>query len=135
LDVPEFERWRAASDTAFRSAQSQRDAGFFGWACFMSEQAAQFALKALLQAAGRGDKTHDLTSLWEACRSAGIDLPPELEDGLKRLSRHYIMPRYPDVVPGGEPARFYGRADADEAIEDARRVLAEVDAAWRARGA
>lgn len=44
LDEPEFERWRAAADTAFRSAHAQKDGGFFGWACFVCEQAAQFAL-------------------------------------------------------------------------------------------
>lgn len=135
LDEPEFDRWRAAADTALRSADSQRQSGFFGWACFMSEQAAQFALKALLHAAGRGEKTHDLTRLWSALGAAGIDLSPDLEDVLKRLSRHYVMPRYPDVVPGGEPAMFYGRRDADEALDDARTVIAEVDTAWSTRHA
>lgn len=38
LDEPEFGRWRNAADTAARSAASQRDSGFLGWACFMSEQ-------------------------------------------------------------------------------------------------
>jgi HEPN domain-containing protein len=135
LDEPEFERWRAAAETALRSAQAQRDAGFFGWACFMFEQAAQFALKALLHSAGRGEKTHDLTRLWKELRNAGVELDPNLEDGLKRLSRHYILPRYPDLVPEGEPAGFYGRTDADQALEDARTVIAEVDRVWGTRDA
>lgn len=135
LDEPEFDRWRAAAETAFRSAHSQSDAGFFGWACFMCEQAAQFALKALLNSAGRGEKSHDLTKLWKELSNAGIDLAPELEDVLKRLARHYIMPRYPDVVPGGEPAGFYGHADAEQALGDAQAVVAEVDRAWSTRHA
>ena len=106
LDEPEFNRWRAAAETAFSSARTQRDAGFFGWACFMFEQAAQFALKALLHAAGRGEMTHDLTRLFKELNDAGIVLPPELEDALRRLSRHYVLPRYPDLVPEGEPANF-----------------------------
>jgi hypothetical protein len=89
LDEPEFDRWRAAAETAFRGARAQLDAGLFGWACFMFEQAAQFALKALLHAAGRGERTHDLTRLFKEVSKAGIDLAPELEDKLKRLSRHY----------------------------------------------
>ena len=111
------------------------EAGFFGWACFMCEQAAQFAMKGLLHAAGRGEKTHDLVRLWSFLQTAGIDLSPELEDILKRLSRHYVMPRYPDVVPEAEPAAFYARSDADQALEDAQSVLAAVDDAWRTRDA
>ncbi|CAN5605305.1 hypothetical protein BH24ACT26_BH24ACT26_15070 [soil metagenome] len=135
LDEPEFERWRAAADTAFKSARSQTKAGFFGWACFMCEQAAQLSLKALLHAAGRGEKSHDLTRLWKALHDAGVDLPPELEDILKRLSRHYVMPRYPDVVPGAEPAAYYSQLDADQALEDARAIIGAVDRTWNARDA
>jgi HEPN domain-containing protein len=65
----------------------------------MFEQAVQFALKTLLHSAGRGEKTHDLTKLWKELNDAGVDLAPELEDVLKRLSRHYMLPRYRDLVP------------------------------------
>ncbi len=135
LDEPEFERWRAAADTAFRSARAQMEAGFYGWSCFMCDQTAQFALKSLLHAAGRGEKTHDLTRLWKALSNAGVDLPADLEDALKRLSRHYVMPRYPDVVPEAEPAAFYGRTDADEALKDAQKVIGAVDEVWHSRDA
>lgn len=94
---------------------------------FHERAAAHLALKALLHAAGRGEKTHDLTRLWVALHDAGIDLDSALEDRIKRLSRHYMMPRYPDVLPGGEPAAFYGRTDADLAVEDARAVIDAVD--------
>lgn len=83
LDEPEFDRWRAAAETAFRSVQAQRGAGFFEWSCFMFEQAVQFALKALLHSAGRGQKTQNLTKLWKELSNAGVDLAPELEDVLK----------------------------------------------------
>jgi hypothetical protein len=92
-------------------------------------------IEALLHSAGRGEKTHDLTKLWKELSNAGVDLAPELEDVLKRLSRHYLVPRYPDLVPEGEPAGFYGRADADQAFEDAQAVIAEVDRAWSSRDA
>jgi hypothetical protein len=52
LDEPDYERWRAAAETAYRSALAQSVAGFFGWACFMCEQSAQFALKALIHGVG-----------------------------------------------------------------------------------
>jgi HEPN domain-containing protein len=88
---------------------------FFGWSCFRFDQAVQFALKALLHSAGRGQKTQNLTKLWKELSNAGVDLAPELEAVLKRLSRHYMLPRYPDLLPEGEPKGFYGRADADQA--------------------
>jgi HEPN domain-containing protein len=135
LDEPEFDRWRSAAETAFLSAKTQMDAGFFGWACFMFEQAAQFALKALLHAAGRGERTHDLTKLFKELSNAGVDLATDLEDVLKRLSRHYVLPRYPDLMPEGEPATFYGHADADQALQDAEAVIEEVDRVWGSRDA
>lgn len=65
---------------------------------------------------------------------AGIDVPAELDDALARLSRHYIPARYPDAHPGGSAASRYRPSDSAQAIADAERVLAFVDARWSALG-
>lgn len=132
LDEDEYRRWRGEADRALESARLQSDAGLHNWACFAAEQAAQLAMKAILHGLGRGPWGHDLVRLGVFAGEADLELPAEVADVLRRLSRHYIPARYPDAHPGGSPADHYGRSDSDEALRDARAVLAFVDGAWAA---
>jgi HEPN domain-containing protein len=59
-----------------------------------------------------------------------IDVPEDVADALRRLSRHYIPARYPDVHASGPPGAHYGSSDSAAALEDAEAVLAFVDATW-----
>jgi HEPN domain-containing protein len=130
LDEEEFHRWRDEADRALTGARLQADAGLHNWACFAAEQAAQLALKGLLHGIGLAPWGHDLVRLGEAIAGAGIDLPAEIGDILRRLSRHYIPARYPDAHPSGPPGMHYGARDAEEAIVDVAGVLAFVDRVW-----
>ena len=133
LDAEEFGRWRDEAGRALAAARLQADAGLHNWACFMAEQAAQLALKALLHGLGRGPWGHDLLRLGEMAREAGLDAS-EIEDALRRLSRHYIPARYPDAHPSGPAGTHYGPTDAQEAVRDAERTLGFVDRAWQRLG-
>ena len=132
LDGEEFERWRRQADSAADTAGLARAGGRAEWACFLSEQAAQLAVKALLHGTGLEAWGHDLTVL---CARAQAELgrawPPRLGDAAARLARHYIATRYPDAMPSGAPATHYTDADAAQAEDDARAVLHAVDQAWR----
>lgn len=132
LDNEEFDRWRAEAERALTGARVQAGAGLHNWACFAAEQAAQLAAKALLHGLGRGPWGHDLVRLGELVEAAGIHLPPDVLDVMRRLGRHYIPARYPDAHASGPAGAHYGPADSTEAIGDAERVLRFVDAAWRA---
>ena len=130
-DDPEFDRWRAEADRALASARVQGDAGLHNWACFAAEQSAQLATKALLHGLGQGPWGHDLVRLGELAGAAGVELPLEVLDAMRRLGRHYIPARHPDAHPSGPAAAHYGEADSAEAIRDAEAVLQAVDEAWR----
>jgi HEPN domain-containing protein len=132
LDHPEFKRWRDAASDAHRAASVQRTAAMHNWACFLAEQAAQLAVKGLLHGIGSGAWGHDLVALGEKLRQAlGTDPPETVAAALRRLSRHYIPPRYPDAHPGDSPPlAHYGASDADEAIRDTDLVIAYVDQVW-----
>ncbi len=134
LDRDEFERWRREADRALESAHLQAGAGLHNWACFAAEQAAQLALKALLHGLGRGPWGDDLVRLGEMARAAGLELPEDVAATLRRLGRHYIPSRYPDAHAAGSPGSHYGPEDSREAMADAERVLAYVDATWRSLG-
>jgi HEPN domain-containing protein len=132
LDRAEFDRWRWAAADAARAASIQRAAGMHNWACFLAEQSAQLAVKGLLHGIGRGAWGHDLVALGERLREAfETPLPDPVADALRRLSRHYIPPRYPDAHPGDSPPlAHYGPSDAEEAAADADRLIGYVDEVW-----
>lgn len=131
LDASEFERWRAEAGRAAEAAEGAQASGHFEWACFLSEQAAQLALKSILHTAGLDAWGHDLASLGRRVSEAlGGAWPEDLAEPVARLSRHYIPTRYPDAYPAGTPAEHYTAADAAEAANDAHRLLDAVDAAW-----
>lgn len=132
LDEEEFRRWREEADRALESARRESAAGAHNWSCFLAEQSAQLAVKALLHGLGAGPWGHDLIRLGRGVVAAGLEVTGEIEDGLARLSRHYIPARYPDAHPGGSAASRYRPADSAEAIIDAERVLAFVDERWSA---
>lgn len=131
LDDEEFRRWREEADRALESARRESAAGAHNWSCFLAEQSAQLAVKALLHGLGRGPWGHDLMRLGREASEAGVTVPSELDDAFARLSRHYIPARYPDAHPGGSAASRYRAADSAEAIADAERVLAFIDRTWK----
>ena len=132
VDHEEFRRWRAEANEAFGLARDARASGRHNWACFLSEQAAQLALKALLHGLGAGPWGHDLVKLGQALSEA-VEQPlgAALEETVVRLSRHYIATRYPDTHPAGSPSERYTAGDADAALGDAGQVLAAVDDLWQ----
>lgn len=129
VDEREFRRWRGQADGALEMARVGRH---HNWRCFLAEQAAQMAMKALLHGLGRGPWGHDLVELGKRLAEAVEEpLDADLADALRRLSKLYIPTRYADALPSGDPADKFTDADAGEAIADAELVIAEVDDVWR----
>lgn len=134
LDTEEFQRWRDGSADALESARREADAGAHSWSCFLAEQSAQLAFKALLHGLGKGPWGHDLIRLGRDAENAGVEVSSALKDALARLARHYIPARYPDAHPAGPVSSRYRAADSAEAVADAQRALDFVDASWRSLG-
>jgi HEPN domain-containing protein len=131
LDRAEFERWRAEAASASETAALARRGGSHAWSCFLSEQAAQLAVKGLLHGLGSEAWGHDLTLLGaRAAELLGDAWPADLRDVAARLSRHYIPTRYPDAHAAGAPSSHYTDLDAAQAAADAARVFEAIDAAW-----
>ncbi|MDE3103225.1 MAG: HEPN domain-containing protein [Chloroflexota bacterium] len=131
LDTEEFQRWRDGAYDALESARPEAAAGAHNWSCFLAEQSAQLAFKALLHGLGKGPWGHDLIRLGREAEDAGIEAPSALKDALARLARHYIPARYPDAHPAGAVSSRYRAADSSQAVADAQQALDFVDAAWR----
>lgn len=130
VDEPEFRRWRDEGDRALGAARRESSADNYNWACFLAEQGAQLAVKALLHGLGRGPWGHDLEALVAGVSDAGVAVPDEVVAAARELARHYIPARYPDAHPAASPGSRYVAADAHGALRAAEAIVAFVDRVW-----
>jgi HEPN domain-containing protein len=100
---------------------------FYSDACFMSEQAAQVALKAFIIANKRRYIwEHSVQELARLCSQYDKDFVELIEDG-KILDRYYTPTRYPDALaPPAIPYKTYIEKDAKEAISFAEKIITMV---------
>ena len=134
LDEPEFTRWREEAERALGAAKREAAAENHNWSCFLAEQAAQLAAKALLHGLGRAPWGHDLEQLTRAMGEAGIELPGDVTAGARLLARHYIPARHPDAHPAASPGSRYVPDDSSAAVRAAETLLAFVDRTWESLG-
>jgi len=111
--------------------QAQRDLGHaaraladgtFEWAAFAAQQGAEKAVKALFQHLGAEARGHSVSQLLTALPAIARPTA-ELIAAAKELDKHYIGPRYPNSYPEGAPMDFYTSAEAQRAIDAARRIV------------
>lgn len=134
LDEPEFSRWREEADRALAGARREATAENHNWSCFLAEQAAQLAVKALLHGLGRAPWGHDLEQLTRAAGEAGVELSDEVTAAARLLARHYIPARYPDAHPAAAPGSRYVAEDSAGALRAAEALLGWVDRNWESLG-
>ncbi len=123
------ERWLRQAEHDFNDAQFCASGKRYNVACFLCQQAAGKALKALLCGYGaREVRGHSAVELLEASAKLAPSLA-ELYRQAALVDRFYIPTRYPDGLPGGIPSEVYGEADAEQALCAAENILAAVRAA------
>lgn len=124
--------WLEEAKADLRRAERAEKNGDYSLACYMSQQAAEKALKAchigLLRK--RPPHVHDLTMLYENLKPA-FALPRELEEALPELSQYYVTARYPNAGIR-RPSRSFSRTQSTRAIEVARDVVGKVEEALSA---
>lgn len=86
LDEEEYRRWREEAQRALDSARRESAAGAHNWSCFLAEQSAQLAVKALLHGLGRGPWGHDLMRLGREGHPVGFE-PAEYRRALAKRNR------------------------------------------------
>ena len=97
-------------------AGQARDTGFFEWACFISQQGAEKAIKAVYQRHGAVAWGHSVLDLLDGLRAAGREIPADLFRIARGLDRNYI----PDGFSRGKPADYFAREDA---VSGAERII------------
>jgi len=103
-------------------AGQARATGYFEWACFISQQAAEKAIKAVYLKSGAVAWGHSVIDLLEGLRQRH-DIPADLFRIARGLDRSYVPARYPDGFSRGKPADYFDKEDADDAVCGAERIL------------
>jgi HEPN domain-containing protein len=122
----EAARWLAQAESDLAFAEVGLREGFFAQACFVCQQAAEKALKALHYARGaRFVLGHSLVELLDGL-SPDVPALADLREGAQQLDQYYIPTRYPNGLPGGIPADVFTKGQAASAVGLARAFLDRV---------
>jgi HEPN domain-containing protein len=114
--------WMAQAEGDLAHARHDLDSGFYDWACFSAQQAAEKALKAVFQRLGADAWGHSVADLLhELGRSVAV--PQILVPAGQDLDRAYIAARYPDAHPSGAPRSRYFRAEAERLVAHAESIV------------
>ena len=117
MDCDEYRRWILQAEDTLRSSRHDISGGFYQWACFKSQQAAEFASKALLTSFGFTAHGHSIVKLLSSLK---LNFPRKCASDLDKL---YIGPRYIDAIPDGVPRDFYYEEDAEYAIQCSETII------------
>ena len=117
--------WLRQAKRNLLSARANMEYGLYEEVCFESHQAAEKALKALLQFLGIERRGHALIFLLREADKTGMiqGVPQNVRTCVLRLDKHYIPSRYPDVYDEGAPADYYSESDAEECLKCAEEVV------------
>ncbi len=120
-----------SSIRTLESSKNDLESGFYNWACFKAQQAAELALKALLWSLGNPKPGHSLPRLLSEIEKLGIEVDEDIKEASVRLAKYYIATRYPDAWSEGVPEEYYTKDEAQEAIGYATKIIDWVRSIWK----
>jgi len=114
--------WMDQAQGDLEHARHDLQAGFYDWACFSSQQAAEKAVKAVFQKLGAEAWGHSVADLLSEL-NRHHPVPADLIELALELDKAYIPTRYPNAHPSGSPRRRYTRTEAERLVGYAERIL------------
>lgn len=131
LDEREYERWMRSSRKTLSSAMADAGREDFNWACFKCQQAAEFAIKALLRGLGLHSYGHSLSRLLTVVKENIGPIREEIMAAAKTLDKYYVPTRYPNAWVEGSPEEYYTKRDAEATIRSAEQIMNWVEEKWK----
>lgn len=122
FDNEEYDRWLKEAENTYKSAEIDKQNGFYNWCCFKCQQAAEFAVKGLLYGFGLTPFGHSLTKLIKSFDHLNINTSG-ISTASKKLDLHYIPSRYPNAHPSGSPFEYHDKNIAQEALNLADKII------------
>lgn len=114
--------WMDEAEGDLEHAKSDMEHGYYNWACFSSQQAAEKAVKAVFQKMGAEAWGHSVTDLLKEL-SKRRQILDEFMNGALELDKAYIPTRYPNAHPSGSPRSRYTKEEARRLIEHAEKII------------
>ena len=114
--------WINQAKRDLEAAEGLLNQGSFEWSCFVAQQAAEKAVKAVIQrlnAVAWGHSVFELLSIL----AKRLEIDKELLDCARALDRYYIPTRYPNSFASGSPYEYFTREEAKNATICSRRVI------------
>jgi HEPN domain-containing protein len=123
----EARRWLAQAQNDLAFARVGLSEGYPAQTCFMAQQAAEKAVKAVRY--GRGDRIVLGHSVWDQLRVLGSDVKglAKLAEAAKELDQLCVPSRYPNGLPAGAPFEVITAAQAKSAVAAAESIVTEVE--------
>ncbi len=115
--------WFAQAKDDLHWAEDTFKARRYAQVCFIAQQVAEKSLKALALLKGYvGVRSHSILQITKA-----LDIDGEIKQMAKRLDQYYISARYPDAFIEGAPFEYFTEAQAEEALDFARKFILLVE--------
>jgi HEPN domain-containing protein len=116
--------WMKQAEDDYRFGRVALAGGFHAQACFVAQQSAEKAAKAVCYSKGsRVVIGHSVHQLLKGLNSrAGVTAELLQLGGL--LDQYYLSARYPDALPGVAPVDAFSEEQARGALQASRKVLA-----------
>ncbi len=123
----EAKRWRDQAFDDLEAARHNAAGGFHAQACFLAQQSAGKAIKAIYYARGaRSVLGHSVAELIDSLEPAVPELAALRPQGVD-LDLFYIPTRYPNGLAAGTPASAFSKEQSDRAVAAADAILRAVD--------
>jgi len=114
--------WMNQAEWDLSHARSDIENGFYDWACFSAQQAAEKAVKAVFQKLGAEGWGHSVADLLNELPEQ-VKPSDHLIDEALELDKAYISARYPNAHPSGSPANRYTRKEAERLAGYAEEII------------
>ena len=114
--------WFDEAEGDLEHARNDIEGGFYNWACFSAQQAAEKAIKAVFQRMGAEAWGHSVADLLKELGKKH-DISTELLNGAIELDKAYIPTRYPNTHPSGSPRSRYIKEEATRILGYAERIV------------
>jgi HEPN domain-containing protein len=126
-EIDEGQRWLEQAKEDLKWVRLLLAEGGFHLVCFLSQQVAEKALKAILYA--QGEEMVLGHSVERLGAQVSLHLPKIREQAVRWavLDGYYVTTRYPNSLPGSIPARVYQKDAAQEALSLAEEVVIFVE--------
>lgn len=125
--LEEAHRWFRQAQEDLAAAKDVHEDGRYNWSCFICQQAAEKALKAVYLSRGEPvEWIHSCLVLVQGDprkQLAGIGELKELSDAARDLDKAYIPSRYPNGVPHGIPSDFFTEEDSRRCLKDSEAII------------